>query len=143
MIPYGSVTEAEVGLGRALTWAEACWFGYSATMPDLLLTWHIALVYFVMYALVPLPLLLLQQLAPAFALRYKLQPGVPVPQQSLIAILRYLKDNAQLALFIMGPFPLIYSAAFKVYTLENMLILSRAITDHQFTMVKTHVSTCY
>lgn len=112
MMLYGTAAEAEVALGRSMTWVEACWFRYSATMPDLLLMWHIALVYLVMNVLVPLPLLLLQQLAPAVTLRHKLQPGVP--QQSLVAIPNYLRDNAHVILFMMGPFPIFYSAAFKV-----------------------------
>jgi hypothetical protein len=103
MMPYGTAAEAEAALGRSLTWAEAWWFWYSARMPDFWLMWHIALVYFVMYAIVPLPLLLLQQLAPAITLKYKLQPRVKLP--SPIAILQYMRDNTLLALFIIGPFP--------------------------------------
>lgn len=83
---------------------------------------HVAhrLVYFVMYAIVPLPLLLLQQLAPAFTLKYKLQPRVKQP--SPIAILQYMRDNTRLALFIIGPFPAIYSAAFKGLYTANLFV---------------------
>jgi hypothetical protein len=123
MMPYGTTSEVEAALGRSMTWAETWWFRYSATMPDLLLMWHIAIVYFTMYALVPLPLLILQQVAPNFATRYKLQPGVP--QQSQGPILRYVRDNACVMLFVMGPFPLIYSTAFKVFI--NLLIIYSAI----------------
>lgn len=124
MMPYGTAAEAEAALGRSLTWAESWWFRYSARMPDLWLMWHVALVFFVMYALVPLPLLLLQQLAPAFALKYKLQPQVK--QASPIAILRYMRDSTGLVPFIIGPFAAIYSAAFKMLGMRMGLPLPSA-----------------
>jgi len=73
MIPYGTVAEAALALGRGLTWAEATWFRYSAAMPDHWLLWHNTLILFLAHVLVPLPLALLERLAPAFAMRYKLQ----------------------------------------------------------------------
>ncbi|CAN6372838.1 unnamed protein product [Urochloa humidicola] len=124
MMPYGTAAEAEVALGRSMTWAEAMWYRYSAGMLDFWLMWHIALVYFVMYAVLPLPLLLLQQVAPAFTLQYKLQPQVK--QMSPGAILRYMRDNTRQALFIIGPFPLVYYAAFKMSGIRMGLPLPSA-----------------
>jgi hypothetical protein len=113
MMPYGTAAEAEAALGRSMTWAEALWFRYSAAMPDLWLMWHIALVYLVVDALAPLPAMILQQLAPGYALRHKLQPRVSQP--SLVSsYLRYIRESTRVALAILGPFPLVYSVVFKV-----------------------------
>ncbi|RLM98074.1 uncharacterized protein C2845_PM06G29500 [Panicum miliaceum] len=116
MMPYGTAAEAEAALGRSLTWAEAWWFWYSARMPDFWLMWHIALVYFVMYAIVSLPLLLLQQLAPAFALKYK----VPVdarqqePGQTTRLAWSWVHpcfSLMDLVLVITRPYPLLHTCA--------------------------------
>ncbi|XP_066357197.1 very-long-chain aldehyde decarbonylase GL1-10-like [Miscanthus floridulus] len=122
MMPYGTAAEAEAALGRSMTWAEALWFRYSAAMPDLWLTWHVALVYLVMYALAPLPVMILQQLAPGYALRHKLQPGVPQPSP-VSAYLTYIWDSKGVTLSALGPFPLIYSAAFKLFGVRTGLPL--------------------
>jgi hypothetical protein len=57
--------EAEAVLGHTMTWAEAAWFRYSATMPDSWLLCHNVLVSAIVFLAVPLPLLLLEQSAPA------------------------------------------------------------------------------
>lgn len=113
MMPYGTAAEAEAALGRSMTWAEALWFRYSAGMPDLCLTWHVSLVYLVLYVLVPLPVMVLQKLAPGYALRHKLQPGVPEPSP-VSTYVEYIRDSRGVTLAALGPFPLIYSIAFKV-----------------------------
>ena len=45
MIPYGTMQEAEVMLGRTMTWSEAAWFRYSALMLDTWLLCHNTLVF--------------------------------------------------------------------------------------------------
>jgi hypothetical protein len=123
MMPYGTAAEAEAALGRSMTWAEALWFRYSAAMPDLWLMWHIALVYLVVDALAPLPAMILQQLAPGYALRHKLQPRVAQP--SLVSTyLRYIRESYRVTLAILGPFPLVYTLAFKVSLHVVYLVLS-------------------
>jgi hypothetical protein len=113
MMPYGTAAEAEAALGRSMTWAEALWFRYSAGMPDLWLMWHVALVYLVVDLLSPLPAMIVQQLAPGYALRHKLQLGVAQP--SLVSsYLHYIRENSHVTLGILGPFPLVYSLSFKV-----------------------------
>ncbi|KAG0521649.1 hypothetical protein BDA96_08G179300 [Sorghum bicolor] len=122
MMPYGTAAGAEAALGRSMSWAEALWFRYSAAMPELWLTSHIALVYLVMYAVAPLPVMVLQQLAPAYALRHKLQPGVPQPSPVSV-YLSYISESKGLTLSVLGPFPLIYSAAFKLFGVRTGLPL--------------------
>ena len=105
MIPYGTVAEAEAALGRGLTWAEATWFRYSAAMPDHWLLWHNTLILFLAHVLVPLPL------APAFAMRYKLQPGVRLSQA---AVARYFRDTVRVYLLVLVPYQLISYPVVKV-----------------------------
>ncbi|CAD6231334.1 unnamed protein product [Miscanthus lutarioriparius] len=86
MIPYATAADGEAALGRAMTWAEAAWYQYSAVMPDSWLHCHTTFILFVIYTIAPLPLLVLEQFAPSVVLPYKLQPrilrtrmGLPLP----------------------------------------------------------------
>lgn len=140
MMPYGTAAEAEAALGRSMTWAEALWFRYSAGMPDLWLTWHVSLVYLVLYVLVPLPVMVLQKLAPGYALRHKLQPGVPEPSP-VSTYVEYIRDSRGVTLAALGPFPLIYSIAFKVSLSLSRRMLSvqgliRSIVYMQYAAVR-------
>ncbi|KAG0521645.1 hypothetical protein BDA96_08G179100 [Sorghum bicolor] len=115
MMPYATAAEAEAALGRSMTWAEALWFRYSAAMPDLWLMWHIALVYLVVDALAPLPAMILQQLAPGYALRHK---------PSLVSTyLCYMRESTRVSLAILGPFPLVYTLTFKLFGVRTGLPL--------------------
>lgn len=111
MIPYATVAEVEVALGRAMTSAEAAWFQYSAAMPDYWLWWHTAFVFLVFYTLTPLPLTLLEQLAPLVALKYKLQPRM---RNSPAALLRCYRDSALQVLLVMSPCLIVFYPVVKV-----------------------------
>ncbi|KAK3135896.1 hypothetical protein QOZ80_5BG0424900 [Eleusine coracana subsp. coracana] len=111
MIRYATAAEVEAALGRAMTCAEATWFQYSATMPDYWLWWHTALVFLVFYTLTPLPLALLEHLAPAVALKYKLQPRVRL---SPAALFRCYRDSARLVLIVMSPCLIVFYPIVKV-----------------------------
>jgi hypothetical protein len=113
MIPYGTMQEAEAVLGRTMTWAEAAWFRYSAAMPDSWLMCHNAFAFAIVFLVVPLPLILLEQFAPAIALRYKLQPKVrPLPAT---AHLRNIVVGGRKMLLLYAPHQLMYLITFKVY----------------------------
>uniref|UniRef100_A0A0A9D2I5 aldehyde oxygenase (deformylating) n=1 Tax=Arundo donax TaxID=35708 RepID=A0A0A9D2I5_ARUDO len=99
MIPYATAAEAEAALGRAMTWAEAAWYRYSAAMPDYWLHCHSTFILFVVYTIAPLPLVVLEQIAPAVVLPYKLQPQVWV---SPAATLRCYRDTACMFLLAIG-----------------------------------------
>ncbi|CAO2200928.1 unnamed protein product [Urochloa humidicola] len=106
MIPYSTAAEAEAALGRALSPAEAVWFCYSAAMPDCLLLWHNTLILFLVLTLAPLPLLLLERLAPSFAMRYKLQPQARrLSQQADVG--RYFWDRAGVFTLVMVSFQIL------------------------------------
>ncbi|OQU80062.1 methylsterol monooxygenase 1-1 [Sorghum bicolor] len=111
MIPYGTAAEAEAALGRGLTPAEAAWFRYSAAMPDHWLLWHNTFILFLAHMVVPLPLALLERVAPAFAMRYKLQPRVRL---SMAAVARYFGDTIRVFLLVLVPYQLISYPVVKV-----------------------------
>ncbi|KAL6839538.1 hypothetical protein ACP4OV_030808 [Aristida adscensionis] len=104
MIPYGTAAEAEAALGRGMTWAEAAWFRYSAGIPDYWLLWHNTLVLFLIHALVPLPLALLEHLAPAVVMPYKLQPQV---RHSPATVARYIKKTVFVFIQVVAPYQLV------------------------------------
>jgi hypothetical protein len=113
--------EAEAVLGRTMTWAEAAWFSYSAMMPDSWLLCHNVLVSAIVFLVVPLPLLLLEQLVPAVALRYKLQPHVQPPSPT--AHLRNIGDSLRNMLLVYAPHQLMYVVTFKVCMSTFYLLL--------------------
>ncbi|KAL6626398.1 hypothetical protein ACP70R_030124 [Stipagrostis hirtigluma subsp. patula] len=103
MIPYATAAAAEAAMGRALTWAEAAWFRYSAATPDYCLCFHTFVNLLLLYSLAPLPLALLELCLPAkLTSPYKLQPRVRL---SPAAFLRCYLDTARvLVLVTVGPF---------------------------------------
>lgn len=112
MLPYATAGEAEAALGRALTWAEAAWLRYSASVPDRYLHWPNIAITLVVYTLAPLPLALFDLAAPAAAAPYKLQPKVQHPPATFF---RCYMDAVRVSLLIIGPYQLISYPAAKVY----------------------------
>ena len=102
MIPYATAAETEAALGRAMTWAEAAWFRYSAATPDYCLYCHNVVILLVVYTLAPLPLALLELRAPPkLTSPYKVQPRVRL---TAAEFLRCYKDTARvLVLLTIGP----------------------------------------
>ncbi|KAG2589049.1 hypothetical protein PVAP13_5NG389281 [Panicum virgatum] len=111
MIPYATTAEAEAALGRAMTWAEAAWYQYSAAMPDSWLHCHTTFILFVIYTITPLPLVVLEQFAPSIVLPYKLQPRVRLP---LAASLRCYMEAACFFPLAVGFQLVSYPAAVKI-----------------------------
>uniref|UniRef100_K3YKY7 Uncharacterized protein n=1 Tax=Setaria italica TaxID=4555 RepID=K3YKY7_SETIT len=106
MIPYDTAAEAEAALGRAQSSAEAAWFRYSAGMPDCWLLWHNTLIILPLQTLAPLPWVLLERLAPSFAMQYKLQPKERrLSQQAAVG--RYFRDRAGVFSLVVVSFQLL------------------------------------
>ncbi|KAH0973888.1 hypothetical protein GBA52_015787 [Prunus armeniaca] len=74
MLPYQTLEEAASALGRNLTFAETLWFNYSASKSDYVLYLHNILFLFVIFSVVPLPLVFAEVLRWAGLDRYKIQP---------------------------------------------------------------------
>ncbi|XP_044980148.1 very-long-chain aldehyde decarbonylase GL1-10-like isoform X1 [Hordeum vulgare subsp. vulgare] len=128
MLPYATAAEAEAGLGRALTHAEAAWLGYSATVPDHLLYCHNVAILLLLYTIAPLPLALLELRArragpgePLFSLqRLKLQPRACL---SPAAILRCYLDTARVLLLTVGTLSLVSYPAVRAVGIRTGLPL--------------------
>jgi hypothetical protein len=131
MLPYSTAGEAEAALGRALTWAEAAWLRYSASVPDCYLHWPNIAITLVVYTLAPLPLVLLDLAAPEIAAPYKLQPKVQHPPA---AFFRCYMDAVRVSLLTIGPYQLISYPAAKVYytsCILNSVILEKLGSSHK------------
>ncbi|PIN24667.1 C-4 sterol methyl oxidase [Handroanthus impetiginosus] len=76
MLPYETLEDATVSLGRNLTLAEILWFQYSARKSDYILFCHNALFFFILYTIFPLPYMILELMRSEKIDKYKLQPNV-------------------------------------------------------------------
>ncbi|KAL6658559.1 hypothetical protein ACP70R_004145 [Stipagrostis hirtigluma subsp. patula] len=121
MIPCATAAEAEVVMGRPMTWAEAAWFRYSATTPDYCLYSHNIVILLIVYTLAPLPLALLELRAPAkLTSPYKLQPHV---RHSPAAFLRCYWATARVLLLTVGALQLVSYPAVKMVGIRTGLPL--------------------
>ncbi|KAF8379317.1 hypothetical protein HHK36_028751 [Tetracentron sinense] len=104
MIPYSSLQEAEIALGRELTYAERLWFNYSAQKSDYYLYCHNILLLFFVFSVVPLPLVIMELKRSKTIDKYKLQPKV---RMSFSEILRCYKEVMRMFLLVVGPLQLV------------------------------------
>lgn len=75
MLPFRSMEDAEIYLGRNLSFAERIWFQYSAEKSDYILYCHNMLFLFIFYTLSPIPFLLLELLRSNKIDKFKIQPN--------------------------------------------------------------------
>lgn len=97
MIPYPTVRDASVALGRNLTWFETVWFDYSATKSDFHVYCHTILVLFLVFSLAPLPFVFVE--LTGWFERFKIQPKM---KYSLSDMFRCYKDVMKLFLLVVG-----------------------------------------
>lgn len=76
MLPYHTLEEAQVALGRGLTLAETLWFKYSANKPDFVLHFHNTLFLCLFYSIAPIPFLLMELGGYEKLNIHKIQPSV-------------------------------------------------------------------
>ncbi|XP_044978775.1 very-long-chain aldehyde decarbonylase GL1-10-like [Hordeum vulgare subsp. vulgare] len=119
MLPYATGAEAEEALGRTLTYAEAAWLRYSASVPDRWLHLHSVAMTMVVYTLAPLPLALLELRTPAAAAPYKLQPRA---RHSLAVFLRCYVESVRV-LLLLGPCLLVSYTDTKIMEMPTGLPL--------------------
>jgi 4,4-dimethyl-9beta,19-cyclopropylsterol-4alpha-methyl oxidase len=113
MIPYATVEEASIALGRNLTRLETLWFDYSATKSDYYLYCHNILFLFLVFSLVPLPLVFVELARSASGLfnRYKIQPKV---NYSLSDMFKCYKDVMTMFILVVGPLQLVSYPSIQV-----------------------------
>ncbi|TXG51061.1 hypothetical protein EZV62_023585 [Acer yangbiense] len=104
MLPYASMEEAASALGRNLTMAETLWYKYSADKSDYFLYCHNILFLFVIFSVVPLPMVFIELMRSNNFDQYKIQPKV---RMSLSDMFRCYKDVMGMFFFIVGPLQLV------------------------------------
>ncbi|KAH0726358.1 hypothetical protein KY290_002178 [Solanum tuberosum] len=62
MLPFESIEEASMSLGRNLTFGETLWFNYTADKSDFYLYCHNTIFLIIFYSLVPLPMVMIELL---------------------------------------------------------------------------------
>ncbi|KAH0901949.1 hypothetical protein HID58_041452 [Brassica napus] len=97
MIPYPTVQDASVALGRNLTLFETVWFDYSATKSDFHVYCHTILVLFLVFSLAPLPFVFVE--LTGWFERFKIQPKV---KYSLSDMFLCYKEVMKLFLRVVG-----------------------------------------
>lgn len=104
MLPFGSMKEAEMAMGRPLTWAECVWFSYSAQMSDFWLYGHNIVFLRLVFSLVPLPLVFMELKSSKVLDRFKLQPKIRLPSN---AFFKCYMDVMISFFFVVGPLQLL------------------------------------
>ncbi|CAA0394852.1 unnamed protein product [Arabidopsis thaliana] len=122
MIPYATVEEASIALGRNLTRLETLWFDYSATKSDYYLYCHNILFLFLVFSLVPLPLVFIELARSASGLfnRYKIQPKV---NYSLSDMFKCYKDVMTMFILVVGPLQLVSYPSIQMIEIRSGLPL--------------------
>lgn len=111
MLPYATIDEAAAALGRNLTFAETLWFNYSANKSDYFLYCHNILFLFLIFSLVPLPVVFLELARSAGFDGYKIQPKVRLSFEEMF---KCYKDVMRMFFLVVGPLQLVSYPSIKV-----------------------------
>ena len=103
--------EAESALNRTLTFAETLWFNYSANKSDYFLYCHNIIFLFVIFSLIPIPLVVVELLRAANVERYKIQPKVRLSFSEMVSC---YKTVMKMFFFVVGPLQLVSYPSVKV-----------------------------
>lgn len=120
MLPYKTIGEAEIALNRTLTFAETLWLKYSADKSDYFLFCHNVLFLFLIFSLIPLPLVVIEILRAANFERYKIQPKVKLSFAEMMAC---YKTVMKMFFFVVGPLQLVSYPSIKFIGIRTGLPL--------------------
>ncbi|XP_057976413.1 methylsterol monooxygenase 1-1-like [Malania oleifera] len=120
MLPYQTLSEAEAALGRPLTFAETLWFNYSARKSDYFLYCHNILFLFLVFSVVPLPLVFMELWRSWRVDRYKIQPKVRL---SFAEMVRCYRDVMLMFFLVVGPLQLVSHHSIKFIEIRSGLPL--------------------
>ena len=111
MLPYNTIHDAAAALGRNLTYAETLWFNYSARKSDYYLYCHTILFLFLVFSLLPIPLVFVELLRSLGLDKYKIQPKVRLSFSEMFAC---YKDVMKMFVLVVGPLQLVSYPSVKV-----------------------------
>ncbi|KAK7251197.1 hypothetical protein RIF29_34179 [Crotalaria pallida] len=120
MIPYHSLQEASAALGRNLTFAETMWFTYSAQKSDYFLYCHNILFLFLIFSLVPLPIVFLEIRRILPFDNYKIQPKIRL---SFNEMFKCYRDVMHMFFFVVGPLQLVSYPSIQMIGIKTGLPL--------------------
>ncbi|XP_031267009.1 methylsterol monooxygenase 1-1-like [Pistacia vera] len=120
MLPYATLEEAATALGRNLTFAETLWFNYSAQKSDYFLYCHNILFLFVIFSVVPLPMLVIELLGSSSFDKYKIQPKVRLSFPEMFGC---YKDVMRMFFLVVGPLQLVSYPSIKLIGIRTGLPL--------------------
>ncbi|KAG8390787.1 hypothetical protein BUALT_Bualt01G0120100 [Buddleja alternifolia] len=84
MLPYQTLQEAEISVGRNLTFGEALWFNYSARKSDYVLYCHNTFFLFIFYTVLPLPYVIVELMRSKKIDEFKIQPKIKNSMSDII-----------------------------------------------------------
>ncbi|KAJ6703699.1 STEROL DESATURASE [Salix viminalis] len=120
MLPYTTLDEAAAALGRNLTVAETLWFNYSAKKSDYYLYCHNILFLFLIFSVVPLPLVFTSLWRSGGFDKYKIQPKVKLSPSETF---KCYKDVMFMFFFVVGPLQLVSYPSVKMIGIRTNLPL--------------------
>ncbi|XP_065858042.1 methylsterol monooxygenase 1-1-like [Euphorbia lathyris] len=120
MLPYTSLDDAAASLGRDLTFAETLWFNYSANKSDYFLYCHNIIFLFLIFSVIPLPLVFIELLHSAGFDKYKIQPKVKLSSSEII---KCFKDVLRMFFLVVGPLQLVSYPSIKMIGIRTGLPL--------------------
>ncbi|KAK8496237.1 hypothetical protein V6N13_036376 [Hibiscus sabdariffa] len=120
MLPFNTIEEATTFLGRNLTRAETWWFNYSAKKSDYYLYCHNILFLFLIFTLVPLPLVFVELMRSLGFSKYKIQPKVSLTSSEMF---RCYKDVMRMFVLVVGPLQLVSYPSTKMIGIQTGLPL--------------------
>ncbi|PPD72253.1 hypothetical protein GOBAR_DD30853 [Gossypium barbadense] len=120
MLPFDTIEEAATLLGRNLTVAETMWFKYSAKKSDYYLYCHNILFLFLIFSVVPLPLVFVEMMRSLGFDKYKIQPKVSL---SLPEMFKCYKDVMRMFVLVVGPLQLVSYPSIKIIGIRTGLPL--------------------
>ncbi|KAL2330495.1 hypothetical protein Fmac_018076 [Flemingia macrophylla] len=111
MLPYHTLEEAQVALGRGLTLAETLWFKYSANKSDFVLHCHNTLFLCLFYSIAPIPFVLMELGGYEKLNKHRIQPTV---KRSFKEMFNSYKHVMHTFVIAVGPLQIISYPTIKV-----------------------------
>ncbi|KAK9668257.1 hypothetical protein RND81_13G045300 [Saponaria officinalis] len=103
MLPYKTIIDAEIALNRTLTNAETIWFNYSVNKSDYFLYCHNIAFLFIIFSLIPLPLIFAEFFQWVNIDSYKIQPKVKLSFDEIVSC---YKAVMKMFFLLVGPLQL-------------------------------------
>eukprot|EP00249_Psilotum_nudum_P011200 c23022_g1_i1 orf=496-1326(-) len=120
MLPYRTIQDAQIALGRPLSYSENLWFRYTGEVSDYWLYYLNIIFLFLVFTVAPLPTAMIDLLRVKAFQKYKLQPG---ELNSYSGIYRCYKTVMHTFFTVVGPMQLLSYPIIKLVGIRTSLPL--------------------